>query len=258
MAGDYYKYVLAYILTAYDFGYTWPWTYGHLVAAVVLGAIAALLWKRAPRWVSWPVAALSLWAFAGFLIIHFIFGFNRTMKLPAANFLKEGRGKVLDIGTGSGRAAIMVGLARPGVRLVALDDFSAQYIENNSEDHLRRNLSIAGINDRVEVLNSDMRQIPLTAGDFDGVVSTYAIDHLDRQGIEQTLREVARLLKPRGEFLLMVIHADGWLKFTYGPLLMHAHFAGGDFWPEQLRAAGLTVEEQGNTPGSTYYLCRKQ
>ena len=250
--------MLAYIISGFDFGYTWPWTYGHLILALVLAGVAGLAWKRLPVWVSGVIALGAMWAFAGFLVVQFVFGFNRLLSLPTANFLSEGKGKVLDVGSGSGRATIMVGLARPGIRLVALDNFSADYIRNNGEERLRQNLKVAGINERVDVLSADMRHIPVPNGEFDGVVSTYAIDHLDRQGIEQALGEVSRVLKPRGEFLLAIIHADGWLKFTYGPLLMHSRQVGADYWPERLKAAGLTLIEKGNSPGSTYYLCRKE
>lgn len=38
-------------LLRYDFGYEWPWTWGHMIAAVCFGALAAGLvrvrWRRA-------------------------------------------------------------------------------------------------------------------------------------------------------------------------------------------------------------------
>ena len=249
--------MLAYIVSGYDFGYAWPWTHGHLVAGV---AFAVLAWwgrRRLPWWGTGVLATAAGWAFAGFLIVQLVFGFNAPMQMPTNRFLATGKGQVLDIGSGSGRTSIMVGLARPDVEITALDNFSAQYIRGNGEDLLRRNLRAAGIDGRVKTLRADMRQIPAPDGSFDGVVSSYAIDHLNREGIERSLGEVRRVMRPGGEFLLMVIKADGWLKFAYGPLLLHSRGVGPDFWKRKLEEAGLTVVEQGQTPGTAYYLCRK-
>jgi cyclopropane fatty-acyl-phospholipid synthase-like methyltransferase len=150
----------------------------------------------------------------------------------------------------------MVAEARPGVHVVGLDNFSAQYIRGNSRDLFLRNAKAAGIGDRVDVMEADMRQIPAPAGSFDGAVSTYAIDHLGRQGIHQSLSEVSRVLKPGGDFLLMVIQRDPWLFYVYGPAVIHS-FAPPAFWDQQLQQAGFQVVEEGKTPGSAHFLCRK-
>ncbi len=250
--------MLAYILLGYDFGYAWPWTYGHLYLAILLALLAWAVRKRLPVWATAIIAAGALWAFAGFLIVHYVFFFNAPPPMPTQRFMTSGQGRVLDIGCGSGRTSIMVGTARPKVLISALDNFSATYIRGNGEDLLRRNLRIAGIDSRVQMLNADMRRIPAPDASFDGVVSSYAIDHLSRAGIEQTLGEVSRVLRPGGEFLLEVIRADGWVKFTYGPLLvMHMRRVEPGFWTTMLERAHLNLIEQGTTPGSAYFLCRK-
>jgi SAM-dependent methyltransferase len=242
-------------MTSIDFGYTWPWTHGHLLIALVLSALLWLARKRLPLWAAVPAGALAAWAFAAFLVVQLVLGFNRPTPMLTVTFLAGG-GKVLDVGCGSGRATIMVGLARPGTRFVALDNFSARYIRDNGEELLTRNLRAAGIADRVTILRADMRKMPLPDAEFDGVVSTYAIDHLNRAGIEQALGEVSRVLRPRGEFLLAVVHADAWMKFAFPPMLHHGGSPG--FWTRSLAAAGFDLFEQGTTPGSVHYLCRKR
>jgi SAM-dependent methyltransferase len=173
--------------------------------------------------------------------------------------LAGGRGRVLDVGAGSGRTAIMLSRARPLVQLTALDVFSGLYINDNSPELLTRNLRTAGIAPgRVHIVTADMRQMPLANGEFDGVVSTYAIDHLNRRGREQALREVARVLRPQGEFLLAVIQSDLWLKFVYGPLLLHHGFPPREYWCRALPEAGFQIEEEGTTPGSIHFLCRRR
>src|SRR5215471_5411843 len=58
-------------LLKYDFGYEWPWVYGHLAAAGAFLLLAGLAW-----WLAWPralriaSAAGLAWALAGFAIVH--------------------------------------------------------------------------------------------------------------------------------------------------------------------------------------------
>ncbi|MFX8312614.1 class I SAM-dependent methyltransferase, partial [Acinetobacter baumannii] len=78
---------------------------------------------------------------------------------------------------------------------------------------MRQNVKAAGIDQsRVRVIEADMRKIPAPDNTFNAVISSYAIDHLDRAGIKTALHEVNRVLAPGGDFLLMVIRADAWLK----------------------------------------------
>lgn len=247
--------MLTYILS-YDFGYTLPWTYGHLMASVCLAGLGWLLVRRKWRWTGGLLWIVATWALAGFLVIHFVFGFNRPMDMPTQDFMKSNSGRVLDVGAGSGRASVMVGLARPGMHVVGLDNFSAQYIAGNSPELFMKNMRIAGIDSRADILSADMRRIPEADGSFDAVVSSYAIDHLSREGIGEALGEVRRVLRPGGEFLLIVMRPDFWLAIPYGPIPAH-HLRRQEFWRVQLAQTGLPVFEEGTMPGSVYFLCRK-
>ncbi len=245
-------------MPAYDFGYTWPWTYGHLIVSGVLALLCAAAWRFGSKWISISLGLLSAWALAGWLIVQFVFGFNSTMEMPTEAFFQSGQGKILDIGCGSGRTTVMVGLARPQARIVSLDNFSADYIKGNGPDLVMSNARIAGISDRVQVLKSDMRQIQAGDAEFDAAVSTYAIDHLGRADVARTLKEVNRVLKPGGEFLLAVITPDIYMKVTYGPFPTHAGFGGPGRWIQFLDSAGFQIAEQGRTPGSLYFVARKR
>ena len=86
-----------------------------------------------------------------------------------------------------------------------------------------------------------MRRLPFEQATFDGVVSTYAIDHLNREGINMSLREASRVLKPGGEFLLLVITKDLWLKLTFGPLLLHSGTHNQAWWTSRLEEAGFQM-----------------
>jgi len=52
----------------YDFGYTWPWSYEHLIAAVVFLLVALLAWRLAwPGWTRIVSAVAAMWALAAFV-----------------------------------------------------------------------------------------------------------------------------------------------------------------------------------------------
>ncbi len=251
-------------LTGYDFGYGWFWNDAHLYLALAIAALAGIAWKHLPRWARILSGALVLWGVASFLIVQFGFRFNLPQVLPTEHFLSEAAARpapiqVIDLGSGSGRTTIMVARARPNTKLTALDNFSAEYIENNGAARIKANFRNAGIElNRLEVLPADMRHIPRPDASFDAAVSSYAIDHLRHDDIPVALHEVSRVLKPNGEFLVCLIAADTWLKVVYGPLLMHHMWrVKPGFWEHELNDAGMTVIEQGSQPGAKWFLCRK-
>ena len=242
----------------YDFGYAWPWTLGHLLAAVVFGVLAAATWRLAWRRIGLVFLVLTVWAIAGASIVHFVMRFNLPLELPTERFLPSGVGRVLDGGAGSGRSSLMVLLARPESTLVALDSFGAGYgIEGNTPERLLANAAAAGASGRVEVRVGDMREMPFADASFDAAVSAYAIDHLNREGVARALAETKRVLRPGGQFLLMAINPDAWIRVALPFFFEHGYFGSRpipDVWRERLTAAGLEVVEQGTRPGTLYIL----
>jgi ubiquinone/menaquinone biosynthesis C-methylase UbiE len=253
-----------------NFGYPWAINYGHLIFGSIVLAVFALGWAR--HWHKAILAILglvTLWAFAAFVMVRFGLDMNGRATLPTEAFLRSGSGKVLDMGAGTGRSTLMVLEARPKTTVVALDSFSDSYVQHfgnpkpgeavvdQGRVRLLSNLRAAGVEQRASIQPGDMRHMPLEPASFDAIVSAYAIDHLNREGIRQSLSEANRVLKPGGEFLLMVIAKDPWLTFTFGPLLAHSHMVPSDYWDSRLREAGFEIVEQGMRPATKYILARK-
>ncbi len=253
-----------------NFAYPWYLTYGHLVIAVPALALclAGYFWKWS-KVLLVPIAAIALWSSACFLLARFALDVNGRLPLPTQSFLPQGSGKVLDMGAGSGRSSLMVLEARPQTTVVALDRFSDEYVRHfgaagNGQEvldagrqRLLSNFRAAGVESRASIQAGDMRQLPFEPATFDGVVSTYAIDHLHRAGIVSSLSEANRVLKPRGEFLLMVISNDVCLNLTFGPMMMHKHTRTAARWAELLHNAGFEIMEQGTRPATLFFLARK-
>ncbi len=245
-----------------DFGYPWWLSYGHL--AVLVPALGLLILGRARGWAVWPMAlfgVVAAWAAAALFVTR-SFEVNGVAKLPVANFLASGAGRVLDIGAGTGRSSIMVLAARPQATLVALDLFADSFKghfgdQGSPRDRLMANLKAAGVDQRASIVAADMRKLPFEDASFDAIVSAYAVDHVGREGASQTLAEAKRVVKPGGEFLLILVGNDRWTKFAFGPMLTHGGTRGPGWWRQRAGDAGFQVLEEGTAPASLFFLLRR-
>jgi cyclopropane fatty-acyl-phospholipid synthase-like methyltransferase len=101
--------------------------------------------------------------------------------------LPERVGRVLDLGTGDGVTLALVLVARPEASGVGLDF---------GEEMLRRAQDRFAVEPRVEIDRHDLdRALPATLGDFDVVVSSFAIHHLAPARQHALYREVFAVLR---------------------------------------------------------------
>ena len=106
-------------------------------------------------------------------------------------FLPANAARILDLGSGGGRLLALVKAARPGGEYVALD-FSPTMLET-----LRK---LFAAEPRVSVVAHNLDE-PLPAmGNFDAVVSSFAIHHLTHPRKRALYQEVFALLAPGGVF----------------------------------------------------------
>lgn len=247
-----------------DFGYPWWLSYGHL--AILAPAVALLLFGYVRGWSQWPMTLLSvlaLWSCAGFAVARLVIDVNSPGTLPTQSFLRSGTGRVLDLGAGTGRSSIMVLEARPQTTLVALDLFAESFDRHfghgaSPQQRLQANLKAAGVEQRATIQTGDMRKLPFEGGTFDAAVSMFAVDHLRRTGITEALAEAARVVKPGGDFLLIVLAKDLWSQFAFGPLLIHSGARGPEWWSGQMKDAGFQVVEVGTPPAALYVLAQRK
>src|SRR5688572_2663941 len=244
----------------YDFGYSWPITWGLLVPLALFGGLATVgIWLKWRRWLTMASGMIAVWAIGGLLMTHFVLGLSFPQKLPTQQFLSSGTGRVLDIGAGSGRAGIGLLLERPRVTVTAVDIYKGYYgIDDNTPERFMLNARIAGVAHRAEAIVGDARELPLQTGTYDGAISLAAIDHIPRAGIPKALAEVARILKPRGEFLLMIVNVDGWAMFASPHAIGHHPRADANRWRALLASAGFDIVEEGTRPAVLYFLTRKR
>ena len=242
---------------AYDFGYTMWLRYAMVVPLILAGSLAAVAaWRAWPRWVFIPAVLVAVWAAASIVILNGML--NRPMSLPTERFLTSGSGRVLDVGAGSGRAAVGVLLARPRTTAMGVDIYTGNWgIEENTPERFMKNARIAGVAERAAARVGDMRELPFSDAEFDAVVSSYAIDHLRRADRPKAIGEVARVLRPGGEFLLLIVHVD-WTTWLVSPLLAHHPSQNPESWRALLQETGFNVEEEGLRFATLYFLAKKQ
>ena len=251
------------MIATVNFGYPWWLSYGHLPLVAVSGLLLALgFWRKWPLWTIILLTPLFLWSSTALLAARFVLNINGETALPTERFLRSGTGRVLDLGAGTGRSSIMVLKARPQATLVALDLFGESFEghfgpSQSPQQRLLANLQAAGVAGRATIVTADVRKLPFEPASFDALVSAYVYEHLNRAGVQQSFAEAARVVKPGGEFLLILIAKEPWLQYTFGPMLMHQGFHGPDWWTARLQEAGFQVIEQGTRPATLYLLARR-
>ncbi|MCK4511464.1 class I SAM-dependent methyltransferase [bacterium] len=165
------------------------------------------------------VLAVVLFA-AGFLW-YLAFGFmtdpgkterfhdNLAWQLEA---LWDGRGKVLDIGTGLGRAAVEIAKRFPEAHVVGVDTWTKKWeFWGMSESGARRTAEAEGVSDRCAFVRADAGMLPFETGEFELVVSSFAFHEIKVPDRTALLKEVVRVLRPGGVFLICDTFGGGFL-----------------------------------------------
>jgi SAM-dependent methyltransferase len=131
---------------------------------------------------------------------------QEDMARVARVFKKEGIKKVLDLGCGSGRH--LVYLAKQGFDVYGID-FSKQGIKIAKnwlrKEKLKAKLKIWDI----------YRKLPYEDNFFDAIISTQTLHHNKIEKIRKAVREIERVLKPRGLIFITMrraLRVKGWKK----------------------------------------------
>jgi ubiquinone/menaquinone biosynthesis C-methylase UbiE len=122
--------------------------------------------------------------------------------LAAAGITAEDH--VLDLGCGIGNILIAlaerVDFSRPPVGV----DVSPDLVRIGE-----REIAQAGLRDRIQLQVSPATRLPFEDGSFDVVLTSHVLKHLDDEALLASFREVARILRPGGRFLLWEFEKNG-------------------------------------------------
>lgn len=122
-------------------------------------------------------------------------GLGKTLQEKVLRYaqIKDGE-SVLDVGCGSGTFITMAKSAYPNSRVVGVDP------DENILKIARKKLAKDKL--KVELINSWAEKLPFEPQSFDVVVSSLTLHHLPTEIKKKTLKEIHRVLKRNGRFLL--------------------------------------------------------
>jgi len=239
----------------YDFGwsriaYAIPW----LVAAALLAAAVVFQLKWPALWGAWFVlAVLAINSFAGGLLLRTSDRADHA-PLPFVDLLASDGDRVLDAGCGAGRTTLALSKVLKKGTITAFDRFDAGYIDGGGRALLDRNLRIAGLTGRVEIVKGDLTRLPFPDAHFDSAVSAHVIDHLGPHK-QAALAELRRVLKP-GARLLMVVWVPGWASFAMGSAFSFL-LTSKPRWRALAAAAGFRIRDEGHFDGLWFALLER-
>jgi ubiquinone/menaquinone biosynthesis C-methylase UbiE len=118
-----------------------------------------------------------------------------------------GKGKILDIGTGSGSLIIKLAKAFPEASLTGIDYWGGNW--EYSKAQCQQNAEIEGVANRIEFLKASASELPFQDDEFDVIVSCLTFHEVkDEQNKTEVLKEALRVLKPGGEFVFLDLFKD--------------------------------------------------
>ncbi len=122
-------------------------------------------------------------------------GVDRSWRSRVIKRLMEsGPTKVLDVATGTGDLAVSA--ARAGCQEVVGVDIALQMLEVG-----RTKVARAGLTERIQLLFGDAEGLPFADNEFDAATVAFGVRNFE--DLDAGLREVSRVLKPGGRFIIL-------------------------------------------------------
>jgi len=138
------------------------------------------------------------------------------------------KGTLVDVGCGPGYLVAVIARALPDLRITGSD------ISEEMTAKATRNLAALGFGSRVEFRQGDVQKLPFADSSVDFVTSTLSLHHWS--GPPRAFREIHRVLKPGGQFLVFDLRRDC-RRFFYGLVW----FARTFVVPEAMRATNEPI-----------------
>jgi ubiquinone/menaquinone biosynthesis C-methylase UbiE len=117
----------------------------------------------------------------------------------ASRWKSQGRTRLLDLGCGPGRHAIL--FAQNGFQVTGFD------LSDEGLKELADRAAELGL--EVETVKGDVVSLPFGDGVFDCAIAYQSIYHVDSGGMAAALGEARRVLAPGGEFFITLIAKEG-------------------------------------------------
>jgi len=239
----------------FDFGWSRVFLNAYWIAGLICLILGVLFLRGAKLMELAGVFLLivSILLFAGNYVAHTTKSVD-YLTLPFTDLFSSDKDYVLDACCGSGRTTIALSKVLKKGRIVAFDRFDALYIRGGGRRLLEENIKLAGIQDRVEIIQGDVTRIRIKDDTFDSVVSTYALEHMTDKAT--ALKELNRVLKPGGRFLLVVFVPNIYTFLVANMLCFHLH--SREEWRQLFSETGFEILDEGAINVGVYFLAGKR
>lgn len=143
-------------------------------------------------------ALINTWLTSFYDPIVNIFGVGTILQKKTLQeiTLQDGQ-RFLDVGCGTGTLVMFVKKKYPKSEIIGLDP--DKYVLEIAKRKAKKN------NLKIEFIQSGAEKLPFSSNSFDTIVSSLAFHHLPTKIKKQALKEIYRVLKPNGQFLLIDI-----------------------------------------------------
>ena len=155
----------------------------------------------------------------------------------------DGKGKVLDIGTGRGRTAIDITKRVPDAHVVGVDTWGKMWgYFGMTKEGCEENARIENVSDRCTFQYGDAVELPFKNGEFQLVISTFTFHEIHVPDKTVLLKEVVRVLAPDGVFMLCDMFHRGYGAESISELLQKIELMGvRETKHKPLKEAGVDV-----------------
>jgi len=178
-----------------------------LAAAIIFTISAYLTWVLILCWV------LGLILFIAGMLWHLFMGFAsnpkdiETIKRDFLNYLEgiwDGKGKVLDIGTGSGRIAIEVAKHFPEAQVIGMDIWSKGWrFFGIAKEQAEANAGIENVDNRCVFQQGSALDMPFEDGEFQLVLSSFVFHEIGIPDRTEIFKEAIRVIAQGGTFMIL-------------------------------------------------------
>jgi len=242
----------------YDFGWGFTWRWGFLIGGILFLAlsIGIFITNKSLYILSGLLFLVALQLFMGDLALRHIHKIDAELILPYVNWLTSDEDLVLDAGCGSGRTSIAVSKILKNGKIIAVDKFDAPYIGEGGKRLLEQNLKVANIQNKADVQTHDITNLTFENDVFNAAVSTYVLDHMSKDDQLKGLKEVNRVLKKDGKFLMMIM-LPNFFTFMIFNVISVLKLTSHKEWNQFFKDANFKCIDDGEINGGHYFLLEK-
>jgi arsenite methyltransferase len=151
------------------------------------------------------ILSILFFSISGFLIWSSRRGKLQMRDRVIADLKLNGDEDVLDVGCGNGLLVIGAAAQLTSGTVTGVDIWREDIESDVSPQSVMKNAELAGVADRVRVESADARNLPFENGRFDIITTSFMLHHMNKADRETAVREMARVLKPKGKLVIVEI-----------------------------------------------------